>query len=209
MKVDTQLKKIESMYSENLKKTGVDSRSVGWNTEACQKLRFSKLAAVLDCSGPFSVNDLGCGYGALLEFLQQDLGAKVSKYYGYDISQDMLTLARARLASAECDVVELLQAPSLVTRADYAFVSGTFNVKFDAEPEVWKEYISSCLKNLDEFSDRGFAFNLLTSYVDWEEPHLFYGNPGYWFDYCKKNFSKRVSLLHDYDLWEWTIVVKK
>lgn len=209
MKVDTQLKKIESMYSDNLKKTGVDSRSVGWNTEACQKLRFSKLAAVLEGSEPISVNDLGCGYGSLLEFLQRDLGAEVTQYYGYDISQDMLDVARAKLASAGPDVVQLLNAPSLVTRADYSFVSGTFNVKFDADSDTWKDYILACLNNMNEYSDKGFAFNLLTSYVDWEEPHLFYGDPAYWFDYCKRNFSKKVALLHDYDLWEWTVVVKK
>ena len=29
------------------------------------------------------------------------------------------------------------------------------------------------------------------------------------FDYCKKNFAKNIRLMHDYDLYEFTILVKK
>lgn len=56
-------------------------------------------------------------------------------------------------------------------------------------------------------SVKGFSFNLLSTYADWKENHLFYGDPTYFFDYCKRNFSKKVFLLHDYPLYEWTIGV--
>lgn len=209
MNIDGQLQKIEAMYSNNLKKMGIDSRSVGWNTETCQKLRFSKLAALIDSDTPFSVNDLGCGFGSILDFFEKDLGCDVTKYHGYDISKEMLEAAREKLLSYPAEKIDLRQSKELTTSSDYSFVSGTFNVKFDATCEEWKSYISDCLKNLNENSTKGFAFNLLTSYVDWEEPHLFYGDPLYWFDFCKREFSKKVSILHDYDLWEWTILVKK
>jgi hypothetical protein len=29
------------------------------------------------------------------------------------------------------------------------------------------------------------------------------------FDHCKRNFSRQVALLHDYGLWEFTILVRK
>lgn len=210
MAVDLQLKKIEAMYSDNLRKMGEDSRSVGWNTEACQKLRFSKLAAVLDAAGePFSINDLGCGYGSILDFLEKDLGCEVSCYHGYDISQEMLDAAAKRLSGYSADKIDLRLAKEVTSVADYSFVSGTYNVRFDASYEAWEAYIKESLHSLDKHSTKGFAFNLLTSYVDWEEPHLFYGKSVEWFDYCKKHFSRKVTLLHDYDLWEWTIVVKK
>lgn len=209
MSIDGQLQKIEAMYSDNLKRLGADSRSVGWNTEACQKLRFSKLAALVDSGTPFSINDFGCGFGSILDFFENDLDCKVSKYHGYDISKEMLDAAREKLAGYPSEKIDLIQSKDISTIADYSFVSGTFNVKFDATYEEWEAYIAQCLNNLNENSTKGFAFNLLTSYVDWEESHLFYGKSTYWFDYCKKNFSKKVSLLHDYDLWEWTILVKK
>jgi hypothetical protein len=105
--------------------------------------------------------------------------------------------------------LNLQQSKELQTSADYSFVSGTFNVKFEADDRTWELFIQSKLEEMNHFSVKGFAFNLLSSYVDWMEPHLYYGNPCIWFDYCKRNFSKKVSLLHDYPLWEWTIVVRK
>ena len=60
-----------------------------------------------------------------------------------------------------------------------------------------------------EQSRIGFSFNLLTSYVDWEEDHLYYGDPGVFFEYCKRKHSRFVTLLHDYPLYEWTIAVRK
>ncbi len=55
------------------------------------------------------------------------------------------------------------------------------------------------------------AFNLLTSYSDKDmmRPDLYYGDPLFYFDYCKRNFSQNVALLHDYGLFEFTILVKK
>ena len=88
-------------------------------------------------------------------------------------------------------------------------MSGTFNVRFEANDEVWQAFIKKKLDEIDQFSRRGFAFNLLSTYVDWKENHLFYGDPSYWFNLCKQKYSKKVSLLHDYPLYEWTIVVKK
>ena len=212
MSIQKQLSKVETMYSENLKKMGSDdSRAVGWNTEECQKLRFSKLTSVINADEPFSINDLGCGYGALLPFIVDELGCKVKIYNGYDISENMLSAARQRLNKYNGSSTQILlyKEPILKDVADYSIVSGTFNVKFDSTNEEWSEYIKNCLQNLDEKSTKGFSFNLLTSYVDWQEEHLYYADPCYWFDYCKKNFSKKVSLYHDYPLYEWTIIVKK
>lgn len=209
MVVENQLKRIEALYSDNLRKHGIDSRAVGWNTEDCQALRFSKLSSVIeDNDEKYSVNDYGCGYGAHLKFLTDVLGHNVHAYNGYDISEEMLQTAKKQLSHFDGNL-NLLKAETIETQADYTFVSGTFNVRFDASKDDWMEFIRVKLHEIDKNSHKGFSFNLLTSYVDWEEPHLYYGDPCYWFDYCKRNFSKHVTLYHDYPLWEWTVMVKK
>ena len=60
-----------------------------------------------------------------------------------------------------------------------------------------------------KYSKKGIAFNFLTKYVDWEEDNLYYANPSYYFEFCKNKLSKKVSLVHDYDLYEFTIHVLK
>jgi hypothetical protein len=58
---------------------------------------------------------------------------------------------------------------------------------------------------------RGFAFNMLTLYSDVEKRamHLHFADPLRYFDLCKRNYAHYVTLLHDYPLYEFTILVKK
>jgi hypothetical protein len=41
------------------------------------------------------------------------------------------------------------------------------------------------------------------------KPHLYYADPCDLFDLCKRRFSPQVTLLHDYGLYEFTILVRK
>jgi SAM-dependent methyltransferase len=206
--MDHTLDKISNLYSENLSEHGDQSKAVGWPTADSQELRFEKLTQVIsEMDSPFSVNDYGCGYGAHLEYLLQKKYC-VSGYNGYDLSEEMLNKSKDRLKDFKGDL-KLINSSKISTTADFTFVSGTFNVRFEATYDEWKKFVGESLTMINESSRIGFSFNLLSKYVDWEEPHLFYGNPCYWFDYCKVNYSKQVSLLHDYPLYEWTILVRK
>ena len=67
---------------------------------------------------------------------------------------------------------------------------------------------------LDEFnrlSRRGFSSNFLTKYSDAEKmrPDPYYADPLFLFDHCKRNFSRNVALLHDYRLYDFTLVIRK
>jgi SAM-dependent methyltransferase len=201
------LNKVEKLYTDSLKEHGVDSKAVGWTNDDGQLLRFDKLVELIEQKDEkFTVNDLGCGYGALRSYFEKN-NFNISMYNGYDISKDMLD--KARELSGNSSRVNFVKHSELHTKADYSFISGIFNVKFDSNDDMWEEFIKNTLVNVNENSIKGFAFNSLTSYVDYKESHLYYADPMYFFDFCKKNFSKKVSLLHDYDLWEWTIIVKK
>jgi SAM-dependent methyltransferase len=201
------LNKVGKLYTDSLKEHGVDSKAVGWNDDDGQLLRFDKLVELIEQKDEeFTVNDLGCGYGAMFEYLERN-NFNIYEYNGYDISEEMLKSAKEHIGDS--GKVELYKNPKLATIADYSFVSGIFNVKFDGDNDSWKQFIEITLNDLNENSTKGFAFNVLTSYVDYKEPNLYYADPMYFFDFCKRNFSNKVSLLHDYDLWEWTILVKK
>lgn len=203
------LEKIKALYTSNLSETGVKSKAVGWNSPESQAMRFDKLTGVIeDRSGPVSVNDYGCGYGAHLAYLVKECGIQVKEYVGYDLSEEMLAAARSELSWFTGDL-SLNCSSEISTIADYTFVSGTFNVRFEADDCQWQSFIEKKLDEINACSRYGFSFNLLSTYVDWREEHLFYGDPCYWFDLCKRKFSKRVALLHDYPLYEWTILVIK
>jgi len=202
------LNKIEQLYSKNLEEYGMNPKAVGWNTEEGQVLRFEKLNKVIaDVDKNLSFNDYGCGYGSHLSYLVNS-GIKVSCYNGYDLSSEMIENAKF-IQNRHNIKLKLQVLDKINTFADYTFVSGTFNVKFDISDEAWNKFIQEKLKEISNYSNIGFAFNLLTSDVDWKEDHLYYADPLFWFDFCRNNISKKVTLLHDYPLWEWTICVTK
>jgi len=196
---------VRQLYSDNLRTKGVGPASVGWRDEASQLLRFQKLAHVLaPSSQPLTYNDVGCGYGAMFPFLRAHAAAPLGAYFGYDVSAEMLEAASAFIGDERA---ELIREDRPTRTADYSFVSGTFNVRFGASDEEWWSYIVEMLDRIAEHSRLGFAFNLLTKYVDWQEPHLYYGDPHLFVDHCIRKYSRRVALLHDYPLYEWTITV--
>ena len=203
---------VARLYGRSLGDHGLTSKGVGWKTEGEQLLRFEKLCAVLDRRGGdggaqgVSVNDLGCGYGAMFRYLDGLLGARLAAYHGYDISDEMLSAARRSVADPRA---EFVKAGRAVREADYSFVSGTFNVKQGASDEVWAAYVREMILNLAAHSRRGFAFNVLSTYVDWKQENLYYADPLAFFDFCKREVSPYVALLHDYPLYEWTICVRK
>jgi SAM-dependent methyltransferase len=200
------LEMVERYYAEKLRAFGATPQGVDWNSADSQAMRFSRLLQVLE-DDEGSVNDYGCGYGALVDYLG-GTGRRLT-YCGFDISAAMIVAARTRhagrnLCSFTADLTQLRPA-------DYAVASGIFNVKLDHRVDTWREYVLHTLATLDSLSTRGFAFNMLSTYSDVEKRRedLFYADPLQMFDACKRRFSPRVSLLHDYPLYEFTIIVRK
>lgn len=200
---NTNLTPIARLYEDSLEQHGVKPLGVGWRDEGSHRLRFDKLSSIMEGVEAVSINDLGCGYGAFYDYLAGK-GVKVSLFRGYDISEKMLEEARARVPGGE-----FLSGSFLNKTADYAFASGIFNVRLEETEENWRTHVERTLDNLFENCIRGFTFNVLSSYVDYREPHLFYGDPLHFFDLCKRRYSRRVSLIHDYPLFEWTMLVRK
>ena len=129
-------------------------------------------------------------------------------FTGYDISLEMLLQANKRYEQSECKWISTF--PENV-KYDYVTASGIFNVKLDNSDAIWKDYITETIHKMNTVSAKGFSFNILTKYSDKEfmKDKLYYADPCYWFDYCKQHFSKNVALLHDYSLYEFTILVKR
>ena len=194
---------VRDYYGRKLAEHGPTARGVDWNSAESQALRFEQLLAVVDCQ-PASLIDFGCGYGALVDHLRQR--QMPLTYVGYDIAPEMIAAGR-RLHPLERFTPDLAS----LTPADYCVASGIFNVKLAAATAAWREHIARTLEQLDALSRRGFSANFLTSYSDRERMRddLYYADPCDLFDLCKRRFSRRVALLHDYELWEFTLIVRK
>jgi SAM-dependent methyltransferase len=198
------LEKVGAYYGAKLTAHGANAQGVDWNSEDSQRLRFRELLTVCDRSKRFSLNDVGCGYGALLDYLAKE-GFDV-EYRGYDIAAEMIASAQQIHPNAY-----FCSDKSALKEADYSVCSGIFNVRLTTPEAEWKDYVLHTIEELAAISRSGFSFNMLTSYSDRERMRgdLYYGDPCFFFDLCKRRYSRHVALLHDYGLYEFTIVVRK
>ncbi len=199
---------VATYYNKKLAEYGDTPRGVDWNGEESQIVRFAQLCKIIDSKMPnFSLNDLGCGYGALLDYLQ-DKQLNYT-YLGVDISKEMIKVAEHRHAAT--GQARFITAAEPGEVADYGVASGIFNVRLGRSDVDWFDYLQSTLDVLDQTSSLGFAFNCLTTYSDEYKKckYLYYANPCILFDLCKRRYSSQIALLHDYGLYEFTILVRK
>ena len=89
--------------------------------------------------------------------------------------------------------------------------SGIFNVRMNHGDDDWWTYTVDTLKAIDAKSTLAWAVNFLTSYSDklYMRDDLYYADPCVLFDWAKRTASGNVALLHDYGLYEFTLLVRK
>ena len=203
------INEVEKYYSDKVIKHGATPEGVDWNGLESQNIRFEQLVKIFDkeiaASSHFSLLDYGCGFGSLFSYLK-NIKCDI-RYFGFDISSEMLKQAGSIFPNEGSWLNTLPDN----FRVDYVVASGLFNVKLNQTEKEWERYILKTLKNINSICTKGFAFNILTSYSDVEfmKKYLHYASPEFYFNYCKTNYSKQVAILHDYDLYEFTILVRK
>ena len=200
------LDKIEEYYSDKLRTHGPVPAGVDWNSLESQQLRFNQLLKCVDKPFSGSLLDYGCGYGALLDIMKKEIEGL--DYFGFDISKEMIEAAIKKFGSNE-SIHWLHELGN--QQFDYLVASGLFNVRLDESDANWLDYIHQSIIKFDKFTKKSFSFNVLTSYSDKSKmrDYLYYAQPEDLFKFCKKNISRNVGLLHDYNLYEFTIIVRK
>lgn len=199
----------QEYFRDKLQRFGVSPRGVDWNSEEAQRIRFDQLTKVIDADRPepFTLLDYGSGFGSYFDYLKE-LDQPV-RYIGYDFLPE--SVEKGRVLHSDDPGCSFTTRLEDVDVCDYAVASGVFNIRIDADQDDWRGHTIEVLESMNRLARRGVAFNMLTKYSDPErmQPHLYYADPCFYFDYCKRNFAKDVALLHDYGLYDFTIIVRK
>jgi hypothetical protein len=199
-------RRVADYYTGKLREHGPTHQGVDWNSSESQLLRFEQFMRLFTAGERVAVLDYGCGYGAFGDYLQS-AGVEL-EYVGYDVSSEMVEVARER--ATDRAGWSFTTAREELKSADVTVASGVFNVRVGTDIESWREYTLDTITELASLSRRGLGFNMLTSYSDPERmtDRLYYGDPCFYFDWCKHNLSRHVAVLHDYGLYEYTILVR-
>ena len=202
------LRDISKIFGHRVNKYGDTPAGVLWKNSEGQQLRFEILAGILDKTSPtqaISINDYGCGYGALLNFLNDLPSMPVMEYTGYDVSREMIKAARNHDKGGKG---VFRKGSKINTPADFTFVSGTFNLNLDVTKDRWEAYVKTTLRQLWTVTNQGLAFNMLDRDHPDKDNGLYYADPIKFLDFCSE-LSGDVTLITDYPLHEWTILIHR
>jgi SAM-dependent methyltransferase len=199
--------KVRDYYSGTIERHGPTPLGVDWPNAASQYLRFVQLLKICDFERRFSLNDFGCGYGALLEFLAMRHRETEIAYHGIDISPSMVAVARDRwkgnpLATFTVD-------SGCGHPADYSLASGVFNVRLGQPVENWEPYIESILADIKANSRIGFAVNFMAPHDQKPtEEELYRTEPQRWVGFCEQQLDCTADLVTGYGLREFTLLAR-
>ena len=194
-------------FLQKLEDHGPTTQAMDYNSAHSQEIRFEQLAKIiLKPDEKYSLIDFGSGYGALYDYLLKKKHNLT--YIGYDILDEMVKAGRETHPQPGC---RFTNDESSLPTADYVVASGVFNKRFDASHEDWTQHLLNSITTMNRLSSKGFSFNCLTAYSDASHmrPDLYYADPLVLFDHCKRHFARNVTLLHDYGIYDFTILVRK
>ncbi len=197
-------------YARRLRRFGPTPRGVFWRDDEWQRRRYHILARAFrpeDRAGGISIGDFGCGYGAFFDYLRDRPVMANSRFTGYDMAAEMITACAERIDDPRARFVRHLR---VIEPADYIFVSGTFNLKLDADDAAWRRYVLASLKQLWSMTGKVLAFNMLDANGD-EAPQegLYYASAEDFSDFCRRELSPNVDLSIDKPLPDWTMFVSR
>lgn len=196
------------VYDHRINECGPVANGVFWSNTDRQILSYEVLLNAIDhhdLNGPITVNDFGCGYGALFDLLVSSPMMKNGHYFGYDISQKMITTAQKIHNDPRAT---FFTSPIASEKADYSFVSGTYNMSMGAARDLWTHYIKTSLKMLWNMSNKAMAFNMLDGRGETKLPDLFYADMTEFTTFAQ-TLSPDVEVVDDYELPEFTIIVRR
>ena len=180
-----------------------DYKKVGWGSISSQNKRFEILTQIGDLNDK-SILDVGCGLGALLEYLNKNYPS--FNYCGSDVNLKMIKGASDRHPNSEFIKTDIVsQSTELRKRKfDYVFLSGALNLSEDNH----LEYIQKIMSSMYAMSISGVALNFLSIFSDYFSPGEYYANPE---TILKIAFSltSKVVLRHDYMSHDFSIYLYK
>lgn len=197
-------------FGDLFKKYGDTPKGVSSESLKHKQLRYSMLANPIfkDSNTRVSIHDYGMGVGTFFEFLRNNFAQDSFNYSGSDIIEEYIKFARLKFPRIDIHLGDIF-ASSFNDNYDWIVLSGVFHQKRDIDDLSWFNYFSETIVKAFEIAQKGIAFNVVTPYVDWTLPNIYYADLKQVMDLISTRMTRFFTLQHAYPLYECTFHVFK
>lgn len=201
---------LANTYSKRFLKFGATPKGSYWLNAFKQNLRFKiLLKAVKQISGmqQITLGDIGCGSGALRNYLYgSHLNGNVT-YFGYDISDTLIDYCEKKFPATEAEF-HLGDSPHFIL--DFCLMSGTYNLTTTQSVTEWEAYLYSSLLKCWKKTKIAMIFNLQYAQKEYISPgNIYYCKVASILSYCNDLFGPTICIFDDKLSHDATFVVRK
>lgn len=199
---------IVAHYESCLEKYGDTHKGVDWPDEQDVYARYKVMLDVISpaVSGNVSLLDFGCGASHLYEYI---LNNKLDfiQYSGLDLSEKFVDLSRRKYPNIQFFCLDILDDQIHLPSFDYIVMNGVFTEKRDLSFDEMFSYFKRVVRRIFAYTRIGFAFNVMSSHVDWERDDLFHLPLDVLADFLIEELTRDFVIRNDYGLYEYTTYV--
>ena len=165
-----------------------------WYSKKRQFARFDIILnqiKLISQKNKISVSDIGCGYGAFLEFLSERKYSRKFHYYGYDVSHEVVKFCQKKYSNR----ASFYMGSIPVIETDFIIMSGTFNFFPSRDYNAWRGYFYKFLTILWSKMKCAIIFNLqIADQVKITDGGIVYSSQKEIESFCESSFGN-VSLI--------------
>ena len=168
---------IKSAYTRRFKERGAQAEGVFWASRISQTARFEQVLTDMKAeigSRSFSLADIGCGYGALFDYIRCTSDWHQIDYSGVDITPEMVRYCK-RKHPTDKHRFSLGRLPK--HPVDFAVFVGTFNLCHTDDYPLWEDYILRQLAASWARVRHGLILNITSLEIATINNHIFYVRP--------------------------------
>ena len=190
-------KSLSQTYWKRYQEYGATPKGSFWLTKARQYQRFDLILNAMPKATPprnITLADIGCGYGALADYLAAEERFDHIAYSGYDISPELIQECQTKNKSPRFRFA-LGTYPKEAT--DCVVMSGTYNLAATRQLTVWEDYVINCLQKCWEKTIHRMIFNLqIAPKAQIANDSIYYAQPRNILELCHKRFGPTKLTTH-------------
>jgi len=185
-------------YQQRIAEHGPTFASLNSGNEQKQALRHGVLASALRGPKP-SILEVGCGLADFYKYLLQQ--KQDCSYRGYDIVPEYIAASQRTYPQADF-VLRNIFHEAIEGTYDTIVMSQVLNNRYKKSDNM--RVMQRALELAFQHSRVSVAIDMLSTYVDFRNPDLFYYSPEEIFRMAKE-IAPRVVLRHDYRAFEFCV----